>query len=197
MQNLSGYLPRRLDRHLVGSGSQLGGCSTAPSTPACVHLLDQFLGRVERGLAVMSAGLAAAPDMHLRVDDLHAFVLLFRRCWPCWTRRDATRQTGQRTTKRSARVLDRVLLTNDDGIDAPGMAVLEAIAAAIAREVWVVAPEHDQSGESHAISLHHALRVSRARRAALRHHRHAGRLRGDGHLPSDDRWRRRNWCCRA
>lgn len=58
-------------------------------------------------------------------------------------------------------VLDRVMLTNDDGIDAPGMAVLEAIAAEIAREVWVVAPEHDQSGQSHAISLHHALRVSR------------------------------------
>lgn len=57
-------------------------------------------------------------------------------------------------------MLDRVILTNDDGIDAPGMAVLEEIAAQIAREVWVVAPEHDQSGQSHAISLHHAIRVS-------------------------------------
>ncbi len=57
-------------------------------------------------------------------------------------------------------MLERVMLTNDDGIDAPGMAVLEEIAAQIAREVWVVAPEHDQSGQSHAISLHHALRVS-------------------------------------
>jgi 5'-nucleotidase len=60
----------------------------------------------------------------------------------------------------SASVLDRILLTNDDGIDAPGLTVLEAIAAELAREVWVVAPEHDQSGVSHAISLHHALRVS-------------------------------------
>jgi 5'-nucleotidase len=57
-------------------------------------------------------------------------------------------------------VLDRILLTNDDGIDAPGLAILEAVAAELAREVWVVAPEHDQSGVSHAISLHHALRVS-------------------------------------
>lgn len=57
-------------------------------------------------------------------------------------------------------MLDRVLLTNDDGIDAPGMAVLEEIAAQVAKEVWVVAPEHDQSGQSHAISLHHALRIS-------------------------------------
>ena len=58
-------------------------------------------------------------------------------------------------------MLDRILLTNDDGIDAPGLAVLEQIAAELAREVWVVAPEHDQSGVSHAISLHHPLRVSR------------------------------------
>src|SRR5208283_3399294 len=58
------------------------------------------------------------------------------------------------------RVLDRVMLTNYDGIDAPGMQVLEDIAGQIAREVWVVAPEHDQSGQSHAISLHHALRLS-------------------------------------
>jgi 5'-nucleotidase len=57
-------------------------------------------------------------------------------------------------------VLERVILTNDDGIDAPGMAVMEEIAAQIAKEVWVVAPEHDQSGQSHAISLHHAIRVS-------------------------------------
>ncbi|MPW20514.1 5'/3'-nucleotidase SurE [Paraburkholderia sp. CNPSo 3157] len=55
----------------------------------------------------------------------------------------------------------RVLLTNDDGIDAPGLAVLEAVAAELADEVWIVAPEHDQSGTSHSISLHSPLRVSR------------------------------------
>jgi 5'-nucleotidase len=57
-------------------------------------------------------------------------------------------------------VLDRILLTNDDGIEAPGLAVGERIAAALAREVWVVAPEHDQSGVSHAVSLHHPIRAS-------------------------------------
>jgi 5'-nucleotidase len=57
-------------------------------------------------------------------------------------------------------MLDRILLTNDDGIDAPGLKVLEAIAAELAREVWVVAPEHDQSGVSHAVSLHHPVRLS-------------------------------------
>jgi len=57
-------------------------------------------------------------------------------------------------------VLDRILLTNDDGIDAPGLAVLEEIAAELATEIWVVAPEHDQSGVSHAVSLHHPLRMT-------------------------------------
>jgi len=57
-------------------------------------------------------------------------------------------------------VVNRVLLTNDDGIDAPGLAVLEQVAAALAREVWIVAPEHDQSGTSHSISLHEPLRIS-------------------------------------
>ena len=66
-------------------------------------------------------------------------------------------------------MLDRILLTNDDGIDAPGLEVLERIAQELAREVWVVAPEHDQSGVSHAISLHHPIRISQrgARRWAV------------------------------
>jgi len=57
-------------------------------------------------------------------------------------------------------VFDRILLTNDDGIDAPGLEVLEAIARELGREIWVVAPEHDQSGVSHAISLHHPIRMT-------------------------------------
>jgi 5'-nucleotidase len=57
-------------------------------------------------------------------------------------------------------VIDRILLTNDDGIDAPGLGILETIARQLGREVWIVAPEHDQSGVSHAISLHHPLRVT-------------------------------------
>lgn len=53
----------------------------------------------------------------------------------------------------------RILLTNDDGARAPGLAVLERIAARLSDDVWVVAPETDQSGTSHSISLHHPLRV--------------------------------------
>ena len=57
-------------------------------------------------------------------------------------------------------MLDRVLLTNDDGVDAPGLAVLEQAASELAREVWVVAPETDQSGRSHSLHLHRTLRVA-------------------------------------
>lgn len=57
-------------------------------------------------------------------------------------------------------ICERILLTNDDGIDAPGLRVLEQVAAQLAPEIWVVAPRHDQSGTSHSISLHDPLRVS-------------------------------------
>ncbi|MEP4523989.1 MAG: 5'/3'-nucleotidase SurE, partial [Alloalcanivorax venustensis] len=50
-------------------------------------------------------------------------------------------------------------MTNDDGIDAPGLKIAEDIAAQLAEEVWVVAPEHDQSGVGQGISLHTPLRV--------------------------------------
>jgi len=60
-----------------------------------------------------------------------------------------------------APALNRLLLTNDDGIDAPGIAVLEEVAASLAPEVWVVAPEGDQSGTSHSLSLHDPLRIRR------------------------------------
>jgi 5'-nucleotidase len=53
----------------------------------------------------------------------------------------------------------RVLLTNDDGIEAPGLDVLEHIASEIAKEVWVVAPETDQSGASHSLTLAEPLRM--------------------------------------
>lgn len=56
----------------------------------------------------------------------------------------------------------RVLLTNDDGIHAPGLEVLERIAAEISDDVWVVAPETEQSGASHSLTLAHPLRIRKA-----------------------------------
>ena len=56
--------------------------------------------------------------------------------------------------------LKRVLVTNDDGIDAPGLKVAEEVAASIAEEVWTVAPAGDFSGGSRVLSLHQALRLN-------------------------------------
>ncbi|MEX0286967.1 MAG: 5'/3'-nucleotidase SurE [Paracoccaceae bacterium] len=57
----------------------------------------------------------------------------------------------------------RILVTNDDGINAPGLAVLEAIATELAGpdgEVWVVAPAFEQSGVAHCISYTHPMLVA-------------------------------------
>ena len=57
----------------------------------------------------------------------------------------------------------RILLTNDDGINAPGLKVLEAIAAEIAGpggEVWTVAPAFEQSGVGHCISYTHPMMIA-------------------------------------
>lgn len=53
----------------------------------------------------------------------------------------------------------RILITNDDGIHAPGLGVLERIAAALSDDVVVVAPETDQSGVAHSLSLNDPLRL--------------------------------------
>jgi len=64
----------------------------------------------------------------------------------------------------------RILITNDDGINSPGLAILERVAAKLADEVWVVAPETDQSGLSHSLTLGDPLRIRALgnRRFALR-----------------------------
>ena len=57
----------------------------------------------------------------------------------------------------------RILVTNDDGINAPGLKVLEAIALDLAGpegEVWVVAPAFEQSGVGHCISYTHPMMVA-------------------------------------
>lgn len=53
----------------------------------------------------------------------------------------------------------RILLTNDDGINAPGLVILEKIARQLSDDVWVCAPELDQSGVSHSFSLNDPLRL--------------------------------------
>ena len=53
----------------------------------------------------------------------------------------------------------RILLTNDDGINAPGLAVLEAIARQLSDDVWVCAPTEENSGAGHSLTLHLPVRL--------------------------------------
>lgn len=58
----------------------------------------------------------------------------------------------------------RILITNDDGINAPGLQVLEEIATALAGpegEVWTVAPAFEQSGVGHCISYTHPMMIAK------------------------------------
>ncbi len=52
----------------------------------------------------------------------------------------------------------RILVTNDDGINAPGLDALIDIASQLSQDVWVVAPEFNQSGAGHSLSLTHPVR---------------------------------------
>ncbi|SFR78555.1 5'/3'-nucleotidase SurE [Sphingomonas jatrophae] len=55
----------------------------------------------------------------------------------------------------------RILVTNDDGVNARGIALLEQVALRLADEVWVVAPAEEQSGTGHSLTLTRPLRVRR------------------------------------
>jgi 5'-nucleotidase len=58
----------------------------------------------------------------------------------------------------------RILITNDDGINAPGLKTMEAIAREVAGpggEVWTVAPAFEQSGVAHAISYTHPTMIAK------------------------------------
>ncbi len=55
----------------------------------------------------------------------------------------------------------RILLTNDDGYHAPGLKVLEGIAATLSDDVWIVAPSEEQSGTDRALTLTRPIRVRR------------------------------------
>ncbi len=53
----------------------------------------------------------------------------------------------------------RVLISNDDGIDAPGLEALEKAIEGLVGEIWVVAPETEQSGAGHSLTLRRPLRI--------------------------------------
>lgn len=53
----------------------------------------------------------------------------------------------------------KILITNDDGFDAPGIAVMRQIAAALSDDVWVIAPEGNQSGAGHRFTFGRELKL--------------------------------------
>ena len=53
----------------------------------------------------------------------------------------------------------RILITNDDGVDAPGIAVMQEIARALSDDVWVVAPDGNQSGAAHRFTFGRELEI--------------------------------------
>jgi 5'-nucleotidase len=55
----------------------------------------------------------------------------------------------------------RILITNDDGVDAPGIAIMADIARALSDDVWIVAPDGNQSGAGHRLSFGHELTIER------------------------------------
>jgi 5'-nucleotidase len=65
----------------------------------------------------------------------------------------------------------RILITNDDGVDAPGIAVMEAIARELSDDVWIVAPDGNQSGAAHRFTFGRELELveRRSRVFALPH----------------------------
>ena len=53
----------------------------------------------------------------------------------------------------------RILLTNDDGVNAPGLKVLEAIARTLSDDIWIVAPAEENSGAGHSLTLTKPVRI--------------------------------------
>ena len=55
----------------------------------------------------------------------------------------------------------RILLTNDDGVNARGLALLEAVARKLSDDIWIVAPSEEQSGAGHSLTLTEPVRLRR------------------------------------
>ncbi|MGZ8347706.1 MAG: 5'/3'-nucleotidase SurE, partial [Allosphingosinicella sp.] len=53
----------------------------------------------------------------------------------------------------------RILLTNDDGVNATGLKLLEKIAREFSNDIWIVAPTEEQSGAGHSLTLSQPVRM--------------------------------------
>ena len=76
----------------------------------------------------------------------------------------------------------RVLLVNDDGIDAPGLVLLEKTVRQFTDDIWVVAPDEERSGAGHSISTTLPIRIKQRDERHFCSQGHADRLRVAGDL---------------
>lgn len=74
-----------------------------------------------------------------------------------------SRQESPTGLRRASMTDPLILVTNDDGVQAPGLLVLAEALGALG-DVWVYAPDREQSAVSHGVSLHRPLRVTEVRR---------------------------------
>src|SRR4029079_14765482 len=68
-------------------------------------------------------------------------------------------RTGEGEVKLPELSRTRILVTNDDGIHAPGLEALVEIATQLSSDVWIVAPEFNQSGAGHSLSISRPIRA--------------------------------------
>src|SRR3954467_2287997 len=80
-----------------------------------------------------------------------------RRCNPIWVDEKRSAAMANRAIEQDK---CRILISNDDGIDAPGIQLLEKVARELSNDVWVVAPEMEQSGASHSLTTRRPLRLN-------------------------------------
>ena len=143
---------RSLATHLIDRGIRVNAVAPGPVwTP--LNPADKSAEKVAKfggDTPMKRPGAAGRDRAGLRVSRRAVLLQLHHRRGAA----DHRRLFGRLTFKRM-----RILLTNDDGIEAAGIGVLEKIATDLTDDVWVVAPETDNSGASHSLTLAEPLRM--------------------------------------
>ena len=68
---------------------------------------------------------------------------------------------GSNPVTPTTKLIMRILISNDDGINSEGLHLLAGALNELACEVFIVAPDRDQSAASHSLSLHRPLRAEK------------------------------------
>src|SRR3546814_10538444 len=95
------------------------------------------------------------PPRSTRTDTLFPYTTLFR------SRRARTAAPLYGRRPPADGKLMRILLTNDDGVNATGLKVLETIARTLSDDIWIVAPAEEKSGAGHSLTLTQPVRLRR------------------------------------